>query len=63
MWHVREAVDLHTGIWREGLKERDYLEDTGVDRRIILKWIFKGSDGEARNVLIWLRIGTGGGSL
>ena len=27
---------------------------------IILKWIFKKWDGEARTGLIWLRIGTGG---
>ena len=31
----------------------------GVDRRIILKWIFKVWDGEAWTELIWFRIGTG----
>jgi hypothetical protein len=37
------------------------LEDPGVDRRIILKWIFKKWDEMAWPGLIWLRIGTGGG--
>jgi hypothetical protein len=39
-------------------KER--LEDSGVDKRIILKWIITKWDGGAWTGLIWLRIGTGG---
>jgi len=39
------------------------LEDISVDRRIILKWIFKRRDGEAWTGLIWPRIETCGGHL
>jgi hypothetical protein len=30
-----------TGFWWGNLRERDHWEDPGLDRRIILKWIFK----------------------
>jgi hypothetical protein len=30
---------VHTGFWWRNLRERDPLEDPGVDGRIILKWI------------------------
>jgi len=42
------------------LKEIDYLEDLGLDGRI--KWVIKKWSGEAWTELIWLRIGTCGGS-
>jgi hypothetical protein len=31
---------VNTGFWWGNLREEDHLEDTGVDERIILKWIF-----------------------
>jgi hypothetical protein len=37
--------EVHTGFWWGDLREGDYLGDPGVDRRIILIWIFKKCDG------------------
>jgi hypothetical protein len=39
--------DAYTGFWWENLRERDHLEDTEVDGRIILRWIFRTWEGEA----------------
>ena len=32
--------ESYTGFWLVNLRERDLLGDQGVDRRIILRWIF-----------------------
>jgi len=45
------------------LREKDHLEDIGVDRKVILKWIFKTWGGGAWIGLIWLRIWTDVGRL
>ena len=47
----------------EETRERDHLDDPGVNGRIILKCFLKKWDGEASTGLIWLQIGTGGGLL
>ena len=37
-------ADLHTGFFWGNLRKRDYLEDPGLDGRIILRWIFRKWD-------------------
>lgn len=41
MLHLRRIVEVHTGFCWGDLKEREYLEDLGVDGRTILKRISK----------------------
>jgi hypothetical protein len=42
--------DVHTELLLGKLRERDHLEDIGVEGRIILKWIFKKWDGKSWTV-------------
>jgi len=55
--------EVHTGFWWGNLRERDHLEDPGVDGKIIIKWVLRKRDVGAWTGLIWLRIGTGSGHL
>jgi hypothetical protein len=36
--------ETYTEFWWRNRKERDHLGDPGVDRRIILRWIFRKWD-------------------
>jgi hypothetical protein len=38
---IRERRGIYIGVWWGNLRERDHLEDLGIDGRIILRWIFR----------------------
>jgi hypothetical protein len=60
---VAETSDAFV-VWWGNLRETDHLENLGVDRRIILKFMFK-KYGRRRtwSGVIWLRIETNSGLL
>jgi hypothetical protein len=37
--------EVRTGFWWKNLRERDHLEDPGIDGSIILRWFFRKWDG------------------
>jgi hypothetical protein len=41
MWHVRGKGEVDAEFRVGNLREKDHLEDTGVDGRIILKYTFR----------------------
>jgi len=45
MLHVSEIGKVYAGLWWGNLRERDHLEDPGIDWRIILRWIFGKWEG------------------
>jgi hypothetical protein len=34
------AREVYTGFWWRNVRERDHLEDPGLDERIISRWLF-----------------------
>jgi hypothetical protein len=63
MWHVWERGEVQAGFWWGNVREEHHWEDPGINRKIILEWIFKKWDVGTWTRLIWLRTGTGGGLL
>ena len=51
------------GFWWRNLRERDHLEDPGVDGRIIFRWVFRKWDVGIWTESSWLRRDTVGGHL
>jgi MoaA/NifB/PqqE/SkfB family radical SAM enzyme len=47
MWHVRWRGEVYTRFWWGNLRERDHLEDSGVDGTK-LNGIFKKLDGSIK---------------
>jgi len=56
-------ADVYTGFWWRKLGEREHLEDLSVDRRIMLRWIFRKCGVGAWTGSSCLRIGIGSGHL
>jgi len=55
--------EAYAGFWYRNLREREHLDDPGVDGKIILRWLFRKWDVWVWTGSSWLRIGTGGGHL
>jgi hypothetical protein len=55
-----ERREVYTRFWWGNLRKRDHLGNSGVEVRIITRWIFRKCDVGVWTGSSWLRIGTGG---
>jgi hypothetical protein len=63
MLHAWGRGEAYILFWWKNLRERDHLEDPGIEGRIIQRWMFRKWDVGARTESSWLGIVTGGGHL
>jgi hypothetical protein len=63
MWRLWGRGEVCTGFWWGSLREGNYWGDPDVDRRIILRGIFRKWEGIVGTGWSVLMIGTGGGHL
>jgi hypothetical protein len=57
------GAERHFQCFGGKLKERDHLVVTGVDGRVMLRWMFENWDVRVWTGLRWLKIETVGGHL
>ena len=60
-WQVQERTEMHTGFCWGNLKERDNLEDPGLNESMICTPILNKWAGRTGTGLIRLSTGTSGG--
>jgi hypothetical protein len=54
---------VYTVFWWGKLRKIDHLENSGIDGRIILRWVVNKWDVGTWTGSVWLRKGIGGGLL
>jgi hypothetical protein len=57
MWHAWERAEMCIGFWWESPREKDHLNDHGVDGMKGSKWTLETLVGGVWSGFTWLRIG------